>query len=141
MRIEPYDQKTPATTLSTGRYRFHVGHVPEGEEGRKEYGGPKVPGPWAYAFGLCTVIDNHGGTGLDIAKDKAAGLWLDVADGDEIEVAGHDYTVRFKNTRGEHIDLVPFEDECKCPECGGLKKMDLDKCVPCTFEDLAGGAS
>ena len=100
---------TAPTTLATagGRYRFHVGHVREGEEGRKVHGGPMVPGPWAYAFGLCTVIDNHGGTGRDIEEAKASGLWLDVEEGDEIEVGGHTYRIRFPQGSPEWLSLIP----------------------------------
>ena len=99
------------TTLSTGRFRFHVGHVAEGDEGRQVHGGPMVPGPWAYAFGLATVIDNHGGTAREIGDAKAAGLYLEVHDGQAIRVAGHVYEVRFvdgvgsPSPRGEFLKL------------------------------------
>ncbi len=94
-----------ATTICTGRYRFHIGHVAEGENGRQEYQGPLVPGPWAYGFELCTVIDNHGGSARENAEAKAAGRYLDVADGDVISVAGHRYRVRFTSASGRDFEL------------------------------------
>ena len=107
------------TMLSTnrGRYRFNVGHVPVGEESRKEFGGPMVPGPWAYTYGLCSVIDNHGGTGAEIAKAKDEGRGLEVKDGDLLRVAGHVYTVRYSDwhRRGENLKLDAVkEEETKC---------------------------
>lgn len=41
--------------------------------GRIEFGGPLVPGPVAYSFGLCVVIDNHGGTGAESERMQAEG--------------------------------------------------------------------
>ena len=106
-----------ATTLSTGAARFNVGFIPEGSEARKVCNGPMVPGPWAYAFALCTVIDNHGGTGAENARAKAAARWLDVADGDSIEVCGHQFTVAFTDGysqrgipgAGRHIALKKID--------------------------------
>lgn len=41
-----------------GKMRFGFGMVPIGKEARKIYQGVPVPGPWAYMFGLATVIHN-----------------------------------------------------------------------------------
>lgn len=62
--------------------------VPEGREGRREFGGPMVPGPWAAAFGLAGVIDNYGGTGAEIAREKAEGRYFAVEPGDRLLLPG-----------------------------------------------------
>jgi hypothetical protein len=39
-----------------------IGFIPEGHEAVQEYGAPAVPGPWAYAFANCSIMDEQGGT-------------------------------------------------------------------------------
>lgn len=83
---------------------FQVGYVPAGESARKVYQGPLVPGPWAYAYPLCSVISTDGGTSAEMAREKAAGLLLHVALGDRIEVEGLAYAV--KATDRYNIELI-----------------------------------
>jgi len=89
-------------------HRFGLGFVAEGDEGRQEMHGPLVPGPWAYAFGLCTVIDNYGGTGREAAEREEAGLEHEVSAGDVVVVGGHRYTVRIE--RGQYLYLDARQD-------------------------------
>ena len=105
------DVRIEATlAVDTGRgypKRFGVGFVPEGDEGRKFMHGPMVPGPWAYAFGLCSVIDNHGGTGAERARNLKAKTEFDVAEGDKVEIDGVLFTVAIRRNGGEpYIDLA-----------------------------------
>lgn len=73
--------------------RFGLIFVPEGCAARKDHGGPQVPGPWAGAHGLCTVIDNFGGTAREAADRVAAGLEYVVNVGDVVEIEGVHFTV------------------------------------------------
>lgn len=66
---------------------YGFGMIPAGRSGRKETHGPLVPGPWAYAFGLCAVIDNHGGTGADGARGRVEGTCFTVKPGDLLRMA------------------------------------------------------
>jgi hypothetical protein len=102
--VVPVRDKNP-TILLAGSFRHRVGHVPEGSEGRKVNFGALIPGPWAYAFSLCTVIDTRGGTAAEMTAARAAGNVLEVSDGDLISVAGHRYRIEF-NRRGEWLELV-----------------------------------
>ena len=65
--------------------RWGVGYIPKGSEGRQEYQGPIVKGPWPFAYGLCTVIDNHGGSAAQSERDRAAGIEVDAHEGDLVE--------------------------------------------------------
>ena len=79
-------------------HRFGVGAIPRGFAGRKETGGTEIAGPWAFAFGLATVIDNR----PDLrAAERATDL--EVANGDLIMVDAVIYRVRV--VRREFIEL------------------------------------
>jgi len=86
--------------------RFAVGVVVKGAEGRRDFGGPMVPGPWAYAFGLCTVIDNHGGTGAEAERNRAANTEHTINDGDLLELDGNVYKIRVVGREHLKLDLV-----------------------------------
>jgi len=86
---------------------FCVGVVPEGEEGRKVYQGPLVPGPWAFAFGLCTVIDARGGTAREVERQRSEGRLVEARVGDIIVADGHKYRIAHHDQRKRHhIDLI-----------------------------------
>lgn len=68
------------------------GWTAEGK-GRAVDQGPLVQGPYAFAFGLCTVIDNHGGTAAEIEQAKAEGRLYHLKAGDNVEIAGTVYKV------------------------------------------------
>ena len=116
--LSNYDLKkdSPKPTIlatNNGRFRFNVGHVPEGEVGRQVTQGPLVPGPWAYTFGLSTYISDSGSSADETDEAKANGTYLEVEDGDLIEVAGNTYTVHYSgfHARGEHLRLELVKDD------------------------------
>jgi hypothetical protein len=80
-----------AQASSSGRYR--VGGVPRGASGRKVDGGPLVPGPWAYVYELAGMIDNHGGTGAESDRMRAAGTEHDLVPGDVIRFDDCEYKI------------------------------------------------
>lgn len=90
---------------------FGIGHVPEGESGRKQSHGCLVPGPWAFVYGLATVIDNRGGTAADIARQRREGKLVEAKLGDILIVAGHEYRIEPANDFGRpsrtYVDLIP----------------------------------
>lgn len=107
------DQEPTTLTTCNGRFRFNVGHVPKGEADRQVTHGPLVPGPWAYAFGLCTFISDSGSSADELDQAKAENRHLEVADGDLIEVAGNVYKVRYSgfHQEGEHLSLELVKDD------------------------------
>lgn len=91
---------------------FGIGHVKPGESSRKFYGGPMVPGPWEFAYGLAAVIDNHGGTAREIEEAQAGGFLLVVSPGEEVSTEdGRRYRVEFANGgRDKHnVELVAID--------------------------------
>jgi len=86
-----------------GHYRlyFHVGAVPRGSEGRKDYGGPMVPGPWAFACGRAVVLsDSRAHQERDAAEEAAA---IVVTDGSLLVIDNCQYRVTVE--RGEYLTL------------------------------------
>lgn len=71
-------------TFPNGRYRHGIGFVAKGDEGTRLDGGPKVPGPWGFAYGLSTVVTSHPacGSGYESAKGRANGTEFAVKTGD-----------------------------------------------------------
>jgi hypothetical protein len=86
-------------------HQFNAGSVLKGKYGRQLTGGPLVPGPWAYTFGLCAVI--HSGSDESKAKERADedARTVEVKDGDLLEIDGYFY--RVKVDRGEYLNLKP----------------------------------
>lgn len=65
--------------------------------------------PEAYAFGLCTVIDNYGGTGAEAARNRAAGTEHDVEIGDYVIFDG-DLVFRVNEYRDRYRrDLIDLD--------------------------------
>jgi hypothetical protein len=62
-------------------------------EGRLEFCGPLVKGPCAFLYGLCSVIDNRGGTGRLHREAEEAGLMFRAKDGDTFVMEGTEYTL------------------------------------------------
>jgi hypothetical protein len=87
-----------ATVLAFEGRTFHVGYVPEGEQGRKIYGGPLIPGPWAYVFGLPFAITEQGEPGKQ--PDEPVPIY----EGALLRVCGQVYRVRIASLR---IELDP----------------------------------
>ncbi len=88
--------------------RFGIGSIGVGQEARKYMNGPLIPGPWAYTFGLSTILDNHGGSGRESTDALAAGTEHMVDDGDLLEIDGHTYRIRV--IRDKHIALDAVAD-------------------------------
>jgi hypothetical protein len=95
---------------------FGLGFVPEGVEARQETGGPMVPGPWAYSYGLPAVLSADGhGSAWEREEARKAGLLIEAVEGDLLDVDGTLYRIMWKSTtsgvsnywrRGEYLDLV-----------------------------------
>lgn len=83
--------------------RFGLGFVPKGSSARQVTAGPLVPGPWPFSFGLCTVIDNYGGSGRESSENKAKGIEHDVKDGDIVQFGTEKWSVRV--VRREFIEF------------------------------------
>lgn len=80
-------------TVAVNGKRFGVGGWTAEGKGRLIFKGPLVPGPQAYLFGKCSVIDNHGGTGAIEARLREAGLRFDVNIGDTLVIEGSRFLV------------------------------------------------
>jgi hypothetical protein len=100
--------------LPGGLYRFGIGAVPLGGEGRKVCGGPLVRGPWAYAVSLCRVLDDDATSPV---------VEHEVVNGSLLRIDAETYKVCVYGR--EHIELVRV-----CPGCG----------VPRADERFAGHA-
>lgn len=85
--------------LPNGR-RFGVGAIPRGESGRKVSFGPEEPGPWAFTYGLCTVIDNYPDRrkaeyDQDVLVSEGSFLWIDAC------------VYKVEIERKQYINLIP----------------------------------
>lgn len=99
--IYPNARETLRVEHGTRNGRYRLGWVPIGEKGVREFGGPTVPGPWAYVYALSAAIDNHGGSAAD---DARAGV-VTVRDGDTLTCDGYTWLVR--------LSLMPFGGELR----------------------------
>lgn len=97
--------------------RFGVVATLEGGASRRVTEGPLVPGPHAATFGLCSVIDNHGGTGRDIDEAKTAGLWVEVAEGDVLDIEGTLYRIRIVRREYLALDRIDSEGNVTLKSC------------------------
>ncbi len=90
-----------------GRHNHAVGCIKAGDSARKVCGGPLVPGPWAYTFGLgaCLTAD-YEGKAEELARE--AQRTIDIESGDLIRVDGNVYRVEI--FRREYIKLHPVQD-------------------------------
>lgn len=70
---------------------MQLGLVPEGEEARQEFQGPLVPGPWAYAFPLATIISAH------TLVDPNPVIADEVKEGDVFVIEGNSFVFRDDN--------------------------------------------
>jgi hypothetical protein len=94
--------------LDSGRgynYYYHVGAIPRGMSGRKDYMGPMVPGPWAFANQCATVLTDSAAHRARDAAERADALKVD--NGSKVWIDGVEYTVQVE--RGEFISLVPVD--------------------------------
>lgn len=72
---------------------WRIGGWTKDGEGRKVDGGLIEAGLYAFAFGLCTVIDNHGGTGAEIDRARRKGLLIEARPGDKLKLPGGVYRI------------------------------------------------
>jgi hypothetical protein len=84
---------------SFGPGGFSIGGWDETAYARVDHGAPLVKGPHVYIYGLCSVIDNHGGTGAIHDKAKAEENFFNVEVGDELEINGLVYVVGLTDRR------------------------------------------
>lgn len=77
-----------------------VMQVAAGDEGRRQHGGPMIPGPWADVWGMPGVIDNHGGSAADMRREDASGLLIRCEPGDVLVLDGERYTVEVSTGHG-----------------------------------------
>lgn len=85
-----------------------IGVVPEGSEARKTFGGPLVPGPWAYTVTHPLVIDCHGGS----AAEARRAIPVHVGEPFTIEGVPGTWMLRSPNQRkleGDGAKLAPYE--------------------------------
>lgn len=77
---------------------------------------PTAPGVYLGAYGLAACIDNHGGSGREIAEAKAAGLLVEAKLGDLLELDGNLWEIQLAdNGRDRHnLTLRPVDPS---PEC------------------------
>jgi len=83
--------------------KYIVGGMKEGYSGRREMGGPMVPGPWAYLIEIPQVIHKCRGLRRDFSEKKL----IHVKEGDSLTIYGCDYRIVPATTRG--YDLLPVD--------------------------------
>lgn len=113
--------------------RHGLGWVSRGDEARQVTHGPMVPGPWAYAYGLSTVIDNNGGSGRESqeALEAKTEHWFNY--GDFIEINGIIYVIvkaPNQNIRFERVkygpEFLPPRAQAKIDWVESLEEDRLD---------------
>jgi hypothetical protein len=100
--------------LKGTRFRFGICYVGPDQLCRREFGGPMEPGPYAGAFGLCTVIcsNTYYNTGAETARAEAAGTHHTIEEGDELEIGGNVFRIRKTSREHLKLDLVgPAEED------------------------------
>lgn len=97
-------------------YRFGIGAVPVGGTGRNMRGIDQE-GPWAFAYGLCTVLDNY-------PERRKAEYDRDVIvdAGDLLMIDAKCYKVVV--VRGEFIELHPVETPAYVPTMAEAELLD-----------------
>ncbi len=82
------------TAIGAGPGGFGVGGWTAEGKGRLVTGGPEVQGPHGFIFGLCGVIDNHGGTAAIRERKRAQGLLIEAKAGDILEMHGDRFEIK-----------------------------------------------
>lgn len=88
------------------RLYFHVGAMPRGQSGRKDYGGELVEGPWAFANGRAVCLTASEAIRERDAREEAAAIL--VKDGSLLMIDEAQYRVEV--VRGEHLNLHLLRD-------------------------------
>ena len=90
---EPDHWDSPNVIRTHSRYigrvvRLGLLYVGPAGQCRRVYEGPILPGPYVGTYALSWSIDNHGGTGADMARLEAAGLEFEAKPGDRFRIGG-----------------------------------------------------
>lgn len=85
---------------------YAIGFVPAGQQARKVYKGPLVPGPWAYAFACATVIDNYGGSKREREDAEAKGLVIRAELGDMLRIDGSVFKILPDHNNNIKLEIV-----------------------------------
>jgi hypothetical protein len=89
-----------------GTYNYyHVGAMPRGQSGRKDYCGPMVPGPWAFANQQATVLSDSAAFRARDAAERADAI--EVEAGSTVWIDGVQYRVGVD--RGEFLNLTAVD--------------------------------
>lgn len=120
--------ETPAIlTVDLGSgpaYRFGLGFVGADGECRRTTGGPMLAGPYAYAYGLATVIDNYGGSARELDEARTAGRVIDARIGDVLVFRGSRFLIERAANRNVELTLLPDREVEDAPT-GGLSIVDM----------------
>jgi hypothetical protein len=81
------------SVLNIGGIRHTFGYVSAAGTCRHIAQGPMLPGPYAFLVALPSVIDQHGGSGAEATRNRAAGLEFDASVGDFVEIDGHAWAI------------------------------------------------
>lgn len=76
---------------------------------RRVHQGPLLKGVYAYAFAKGVVIDNHGGSGRELAEARGAGKVVDASIGDVLVMRGYPFVI--ESERNDNIKLTRMADE------------------------------
>ena len=94
-------------SLAGTYHRFGVGFVDKTTTCRRSHHGPELPGPYAYTYGLSSVISANPemSTGAEIKRNLAAGLEHEVKDGDLLRIGDDVFKVRVVRREWIELDL------------------------------------
>jgi len=116
----PVTFKTSDSALQAGHYQTdHVLNV-RGKRhgicgwgvtglGRKVFGGELEFGPYAATYGLCVMLDNHGGSGAESRSLQEASLEHVLDFGDVIEIDHNLYEINRVPYNSDQIKLVKVD--------------------------------
>lgn len=127
---------------------FQLGYCPPTATCRRTTGGPVLPGPYAYSYGVPAVIDNHGGTRAEIDQAKANGTLIEAEAGDYIEIQGVTFVLGvgvgfLPHSHQEHLtlEMVPTNqpDTRLCPTMHPTANHTDGALIMCTESRGHGG--
>jgi hypothetical protein len=106
-RFVPDGQRTRLIVHGSGHAAgFGLGYHGPDTKSRRYQGGPLEKGPYAYAFGHASVIDDRGGTRAELERSKAAGSLVECCLGDELEIDGNVFKIAAAPNNNIRLDLV-----------------------------------
>lgn len=89
-------------------HRFGLGFVGPDGECRREYQGPILSGPYAFAYGLAVVLaaNPEHGTGAEMRRAREAGLVIDAQLGDVLVFRGHRFLIERDHNQNVKLTLI-----------------------------------